>query len=121
MGQFLPRHLKKRAAALPHRAAAHTVRFRGSYGSGSIFSASPSQVCLAPDTDRSSGAVAQGHYRPMLCGRASDISCAGGRWRYPLPFVQGIKAAILRPHATTFRPRGYADDLLTIYSQLTNL
>jgi hypothetical protein len=32
MGQFLPRHLTERAAALPHKAAAPTVRHRGSYG-----------------------------------------------------------------------------------------
>ena len=31
-GQFLPRHLTERAAALPHTAAAPTVRYRGSYG-----------------------------------------------------------------------------------------
>jgi hypothetical protein len=32
MGQFLPRHLTERAATLPHKAAASTVRHRGSYG-----------------------------------------------------------------------------------------
>jgi hypothetical protein len=32
LGQFLPRHLAERAAALPHKAAAPTVRYRGSYG-----------------------------------------------------------------------------------------
>jgi hypothetical protein len=32
MGQFLPRHLTERAAALPHKAAAPIVRYRGSYG-----------------------------------------------------------------------------------------
>src|ERR1700733_2767580 len=32
LGQFLPRHLTERAAALPHKAAAPTVRHRGSYG-----------------------------------------------------------------------------------------
>src|ERR1700688_1426533 len=32
MGQFLPRHLTDRAAALPHKTAAPTVRHRGSYG-----------------------------------------------------------------------------------------
>jgi hypothetical protein len=32
MGQFLPRHLTERAATLPHKAAAPTVRNRGSYG-----------------------------------------------------------------------------------------
>ena len=30
-GQFLPRHLTERAAALPHKAATLTVRYRGSY------------------------------------------------------------------------------------------
>ena len=30
--QFLPRHLTERAAASPHKAAAPTVRHRGSYG-----------------------------------------------------------------------------------------
>jgi hypothetical protein len=33
VGQFLPRHLTERAAALPHKTAAPTVRHRGSYGS----------------------------------------------------------------------------------------
>jgi hypothetical protein len=28
--QFLPRHLTERAAALPHKAATPTVRYRGS-------------------------------------------------------------------------------------------
>src|ERR1700720_2043341 len=32
MGQFLPRHLAERAAALPHKAAAPTVRCGGGYG-----------------------------------------------------------------------------------------
>jgi hypothetical protein len=32
MGQYLPHHLTERAAALPHKAAALTVRHRGSYG-----------------------------------------------------------------------------------------
>jgi hypothetical protein len=32
IGQFLPRHPTKRAAALPHKAAAPTARHRGSYG-----------------------------------------------------------------------------------------
>src|SRR5579864_8124036 len=31
-GQFLPRHLMERAAALAHKAAAPAVRRRGSYG-----------------------------------------------------------------------------------------
>jgi hypothetical protein len=32
LGQFLPRHLTERTAALPHKAAAPTVRHRGSCG-----------------------------------------------------------------------------------------
>ena len=32
MGQFPPRHLTERAAALPYKAAAPTVRHRGSCG-----------------------------------------------------------------------------------------
>jgi len=32
VGEFLPRHLTDRAAALPHKAATPTVRHRGSYG-----------------------------------------------------------------------------------------
>ena len=32
MGQFLPRHLTERAAALPYKAAAPTVLHGGSYG-----------------------------------------------------------------------------------------
>jgi hypothetical protein len=32
MGQFPPRHLTERAAALPHKAATPIVRYRGSYG-----------------------------------------------------------------------------------------
>ena len=32
LGQFLPRHLTERAAALPHNAAAPALRGRGSYG-----------------------------------------------------------------------------------------
>jgi hypothetical protein len=31
-GQFLPRHLTERAAALPHEAAAPNIRHRDSYG-----------------------------------------------------------------------------------------
>jgi hypothetical protein len=31
MGQFLPRHFTERPAALPHKAATPTVRYRGSY------------------------------------------------------------------------------------------
>jgi hypothetical protein len=32
LGQFLPRHFMERPAALPHKAAASTLRHRGSYG-----------------------------------------------------------------------------------------
>ena len=32
LGQFLPRHFTERAAALPHKAAAPTLRHGGSYG-----------------------------------------------------------------------------------------
>jgi len=51
-GQYLPRHLTERGAALPHKAAALIVRCRGSYGPLATFCSAERQRTNQPSGEK---------------------------------------------------------------------